>query len=111
LLAPPSNSIEILLPMSLAPDWLQTVVGFNPFEHLVEAARAVFNGQWGNPEILIGAGLMAALAVIAVWVGSRAFSRAVAYLRSRRLVAGPVALGRRAGVSIRRPIDGPTIRP
>ena len=68
----------ILLPMSLAPDWLQTVASFNPFEHVVEAARAMFNGQWGNPEILIGAGLMAGLAVIAVWVGSRAFSRAVA---------------------------------
>jgi ABC-2 type transport system permease protein len=68
----------ILLPMSLAPDWLQTVASFNPFEHVVDAARALFNGQWGSPEIPIGAGLMAILAVIAVWVGSRAFSRAVA---------------------------------
>jgi ABC-type multidrug transport system permease subunit len=47
-------------------------------EHAVEAPRALFNGQWGNPEIPIGAGLMAILAVIAVWIGSRAFSRAVA---------------------------------
>ena len=68
----------ILLPMSLAPGWLQTVASFNPFEHAVEAARALFNGQWGNPEIAIGAGLMAVLAVVAVWVGSRAFNRAVA---------------------------------
>jgi ABC-2 type transport system permease protein len=68
----------ILLPMSLAPDWLRNVSNFNPFEHAVEAARALFNGHWDNPEIAIGAALMAVLAVLAVWVGSRAFSRAVA---------------------------------
>ena len=68
----------ILLPMSLAPGWLQTVASFNPFDHAVEAARALFNGQWGSAEIGIGVALMAALAVLAVWVGSRAFNRAVA---------------------------------
>lgn len=68
----------ILLPMSLAPDWLRTVASANPFDHAVEAARALFNGQWGNPEIGIGVAIMVVLAGLAVWVGSRAFSRAVA---------------------------------
>lgn len=68
----------ILLPMSLAPDWLRTVASFNPFDHAVEAARALFNGHWDNPEIAIGVALMSVLAALAVWVGSRAFNRAVA---------------------------------
>jgi ABC-2 type transport system permease protein len=68
----------ILLPMSLAPDWLRTLSGFNPFEHGVEAARALFNGHWGDPQIVIGVAITGVLAVAAVWLGSRAFSRAVA---------------------------------
>jgi ABC-2 type transport system permease protein len=66
----------ILLPMALAPDWLRFLSSINPLTHAVDAARALFNGDWGNSEIAIGVGLTAALAVLAVWVASRAFSRA-----------------------------------
>jgi ABC-2 type transport system permease protein len=66
----------ILLPMTLAPDWLQTIASFNPLTHAVEAARALFNGQWGDPEILLGVGMTSALAMLALWVASRAFGRA-----------------------------------
>ena len=44
----------ILLPMSLAPDWLQTIASFNPFSHAVTAARDLFNGQVGSSEVAIG---------------------------------------------------------
>ena len=44
----------ILLPMALAPDWLQFLSTINPLTHAVDAARALFNGDWGNPEIAIG---------------------------------------------------------
>jgi len=68
----------ILLPLALAPDWLQFIASLNPLTHAVDAARALFNGDWGNPEIGLGVGLTAVLAAIAVWIGSRAFNRAVA---------------------------------
>ena len=68
----------ILLPMSLAPDWLQTIASFNPFSHAVSAARDLFNGSIGSPEVALGIGLMTILAIAAVWVASRAFSRAAA---------------------------------
>ena len=68
----------ILLPMSLAPDWLQTLSTFNPLTHAVDAARALFNGLWGDPQIVVGSTVMAVLAVIALWVASKAFSRATA---------------------------------
>jgi ABC-2 type transport system permease protein len=66
----------ILLPMALAPDWLRFLSSINPLTHAVDAVRAVFNGNWGDPEVLIGTGITAALAVIAVRVAGRSFSRA-----------------------------------
>jgi ABC-2 type transport system permease protein len=66
----------ILLPMSVAPDWLRFLSSINPLTHAANAARAVFNGQWGDPEIVLGVGLTGLLAVIAVWIASRAFSQA-----------------------------------
>jgi ABC-2 type transport system permease protein len=68
----------ILLPMALAPDWLQFLSTINPLTHAVDAARALFNADWGNPDIAIGVAISAVFAVFAVWVGSRSFSRAVA---------------------------------
>jgi hypothetical protein len=38
----------------------------------------LFNADWGNPDIAIGVTISTIFAVIAVWVGSRAFTRAVA---------------------------------
>ena len=46
----------ILLPMALAPDWLQFLSTINPLTHAVDAARALFNGDWGNPDVAIGVG-------------------------------------------------------
>lgn len=66
----------ILLPMALAPDWLQFLSSLNPFTHAVDAARALFNGQWGDPEIAIGVAVTTVLAVVSVWVASRTFARA-----------------------------------
>ena len=61
----------ILLPMALAPDWLQFLSTINPLTHAVDAARALFNGDWGNPDIAVGVAISAIFAVFAVWVGSR----------------------------------------
>jgi ABC-2 type transport system permease protein len=68
----------IMLPLALAPDWLRFVSSLSPLTHAVDASRALFNGDWGNPEIAIGVGIMAILAPVAVWFGGRTFSRAAA---------------------------------
>jgi ABC-2 type transport system permease protein len=83
-LAPLLNSITfpllllsgILLPMTLAPGWLRTLSTFNPLTHAVNAARALFTGKPGDPEVVIGVAITAALAVLAVWAAGRSFSRA-----------------------------------
>ncbi len=66
----------ILLPMELAPDWLQTLSNLNPLTHAVDAARALFNGLWDDPQIVVGVTVMAIMTVASLWLASRAFSRA-----------------------------------
>ncbi|RUT31184.1 ABC transporter permease [Arsenicitalea aurantiaca] len=64
----------ILLPMTLAPRWLQIVSDFNPFKHIVEALRAIFRGDFGSPEVLLGSVLAVLLIIIGAWVGNRVFA-------------------------------------
>ena len=61
----------ILLPMSLAPQWLQIVSDFNPFKHIVEALRAVFRGDFADPIVAIGLVLAVIMVIIGAWVGQR----------------------------------------
>jgi ABC-2 type transport system permease protein len=67
-----------MLPMSLAPDWLQTVARFNPLYHAVAAIRALFNASYGDSEIVIGVAALAVLAVVTLALGTRSFGRAAA---------------------------------
>jgi ABC-2 type transport system permease protein len=76
-LAPLVNSLAlpilllsgILLPMTLAPRWLQIASDFNPFKHIVEALRAVFRGQFADPIVLIGLVLAIVLVGLGAWMG------------------------------------------
>jgi ABC-2 type transport system permease protein len=68
----------ILLPMTFAPDWLAFLSSINPLTHAVDAARALFNGDWGNPNVIQGVAITTICAVIAVWIGARTFSRSAA---------------------------------
>jgi ABC-2 type transport system permease protein len=65
----------IFLPMTFAPDWLQTLSSLNPLTHAVDAARAMFTAQWGDPQIVVGMTVMSILGVAALWIASRAFAR------------------------------------
>jgi len=65
----------ILLPMSLAPRWLQIVSDINPIKHIVEAVRAVYRSDFGDPIIYLGFGLALALMVLSAWFGGRVFHR------------------------------------
>ncbi|WP_019930238.1 ABC transporter permease [Nocardia sp. BMG111209] len=65
----------ILLPMSLAPRWLRIVADINPFEHTVEAARALFRGEFATGEVYLGTGLTVAVAVLLIVLGARSFAR------------------------------------
>lgn len=68
----------IFLPLAFAPGWLEFLSSINPLTHAVDATRALFNSDWGNPEVLIGIAISSLVALFAVWFGARAFTRAVA---------------------------------
>lgn len=65
----------ILLPMTVAPDWLYTLSRANPFVYVVDAARALFRGELLTTGVLTGAVVAAALVVVAVTWGVRTFQR------------------------------------
>ena len=68
----------VLLPMSLAPSWLQTLSTINPLSHAVTAARALFLGHVATADVAQGVAIVAVLAVLAVAGAARAFGRAIA---------------------------------
>jgi ABC-2 type transport system permease protein len=65
----------ILLPMSLAPDWLQTLANINPLTHVVDGVRAVFRGEMGSSEAMIGMVVTLALLAIGVAFGAQVFRK------------------------------------
>jgi ABC-2 type transport system permease protein len=66
----------ILLPMTLAPGWLQRVADVNPLSHVVDASRALFNGDIRSGVVLRGTLVGVVMTVLSVWAGVRAFRRA-----------------------------------
>ena len=68
----------MLLPLGLAPQWLRSIAAVNPLSYAVDAARAVFLGNLDDPSVVKGVALMAVLAILAIFLGARAFGRAVA---------------------------------
>lgn len=68
----------VLLPMSLAPVWLQDVSAFNPLLYAVEAQRSLFANQIGDASVLKGFLAVGGLAIVALIAAARSFGRAVA---------------------------------
>jgi ABC-2 type transport system permease protein len=68
----------VLLPLSLAPQWLRGIAAANPLSYAVDASRALFNDHLTDPSVARGLAITAVLAVAAVAWAARAFSRTVA---------------------------------
>ncbi|NNH72528.1 ABC transporter permease [Nocardia uniformis] len=65
----------ILLPMSVGPAWLQNIAAVNPFSHTVDAARALFRGDFGASEVYLGTALTVGVALVLMVIGARSFAR------------------------------------
>jgi ABC-2 type transport system permease protein len=82
--APVINSINlpamllsgILLPMALAPAWLDVISHFVPFRYIVDAVRAAMVGDYGSGDLALGALVAAALATVSITVGTQLFRKA-----------------------------------
>lgn len=82
--APVLNSVNmpavllsgVLLPMSLAPAWLDFISHLVPFRYIVEAVRAAFVGDYLSTDLALGALVAVALASVALTLGTRLFVKA-----------------------------------
>lgn len=66
----------LMLPMALAPGWLDVLSHFMPFRYLVDAVRAAYVGDYASTAMLYGVLMSAALMLGSVTVGTRVFRRA-----------------------------------
>lgn len=67
----------VLLPLALAPLWIQEVSRWNPFAWATHAMRAIFRGDMGDAVVWQGLGIIIALSVVTVMFTSRLFARTV----------------------------------
>jgi ABC-2 type transport system permease protein len=68
----------VLLPLTFAPQWLRNIAAANPLSYAVDAARAVFIDHIADPSVTKGVVIMLVLSIGAIFIGARAFGRAVA---------------------------------
>lgn len=66
----------MLLPMELGPDWLQFLSAINPITYIVDAERALFNGEFTNISVLWGTISAVAITVVGLLLGTRGMRRA-----------------------------------
>jgi len=84
-LAPLLNTISqpvmltagILLPLTLAPNWLKRVADANPFSWAVDGVRALFAGNPGADSVWQASLIIGVLTVLAVIWAARSFARSV----------------------------------
>jgi ABC-2 type transport system permease protein len=65
----------VLLPMSVAPTWLRYTSRANPLTYVLDAARALFRGDFADAHVWIGGSVTVALAVLLAWWGTRTFQQ------------------------------------
>jgi ABC-2 type transport system permease protein len=65
----------ILLPMTIGPEWLQTVSDVIPVKHIVSAVRDTFAGDIMTSTVAWGTGWTLLLFALAVWWGTAVFRR------------------------------------
>jgi len=65
----------IILPMALAPTWLQDLAKLNPFSYAVDASRMLFAGNFGNVEIIEGYVIITVFALAMFWWSTKSLGK------------------------------------
>jgi ABC-2 type transport system permease protein len=68
----------VLIPLSVAPLWVRDVALWNPFAWAANGMRALFQGQIGATVVWEAFAILAGLALVAVALASRLFTREIA---------------------------------
>ncbi len=67
----------MMLPLEAGPAWMRTAALFNPLTYVVDAERALFNGDLGASAVWQGALAAVVLAVLGLVVGIRMMRRSI----------------------------------
>ncbi|WP_219471076.1 ABC transporter permease [Nonomuraea rhizosphaerae] len=67
----------VLLPVESGPAWLRVAGQLNPITYVVNAERRLFSGDLVHPSVLHGLVASLLLAVLGLWLGTRAMRRGV----------------------------------
>jgi ABC-2 type transport system permease protein len=65
----------MLLPLSEGPEWMRAVASVNPVNWVVQAERALLDGQFADTAVLWGFVSAAAVAAVGLILGIRAMKR------------------------------------
>lgn len=65
----------VFLPLSLAPNWIQTIAIINPLAHAMDAMRALFAGNLTDPNVFQGFAVLIPLTVAALWWAAHAYRK------------------------------------
>ncbi|MFC5828906.1 ABC transporter permease [Nonomuraea insulae] len=65
----------LLLPMTLAPGWLDVASRVVPMRYTVDAVREAFLGHYGGATLVLGAAVTLVLALVCLFGGARLFNR------------------------------------
>jgi ABC-2 type transport system permease protein len=68
----------VLLPLSLAPDWLRLLAHLNPLYYAVEGARALSEGRIRTWDVTLAFLVMTALTLVVFTLATRAYNKAIA---------------------------------
>jgi ABC-2 type transport system permease protein len=61
--------------MTLGPSWLRDVAKATPFGYIINAMRDAFAGRYFTTVMAEGVAVSVGLAVVCLWLASRAFGR------------------------------------
>ncbi|MEU7689930.1 ABC transporter permease [Microbispora hainanensis] len=65
----------VLLPMTLAPQWLDILSRLTPFRYVIDGMRSALYGDYGSSAVAVGAGVALATAACCLALGARLFAR------------------------------------
>ncbi len=68
----------ILLPLNLAPPQIRFIALINPFAYTVDAARALFIGNFGDIKVAQGFVVLLVITLLTLWWAASSFRRAIA---------------------------------
>ena len=67
----------VMLPLSLAPGWIQGIAHFNPLYYVVDAGRQLAAGSLATFQVGVGFAVMVPLTALVLWWSTRVYQKAI----------------------------------